>query len=84
MKAIPVRHTFKTSSGAQRRYAAGRVSKPAIALLIVASIWTLLFVIVGAIAMLQLKRITLARAACIVAVLPALGPCFLLEIPFGA
>lgn len=41
------------------------------------------FVLYGAIQMRNLKKFGTARAAAIVAVIPGLGPCCLLGIPFG-
>lgn len=48
-------------------------------LLVIASI----FVLYGAIQMKQLKDYQTARSAAIVALIPCLGPCCLLGIPFG-
>lgn len=44
---------------------------------------THVLILLGAIRMRRLKSPTLSRMSCILAVIPCLGPCFLLGIPFG-
>ena len=56
---------------------------------LVRTIWCVLMlaahavILVGAIQMKGLRRRGLSRLACVLAVVPCLGPCFLLGIPFG-
>ena len=41
------------------------------------------YILYGAFNMLQLKNYSAARAAAIMAVIPCIGPCYILGIPFG-
>lgn len=40
-------------------------------------------ILAGAIAMMRLRNRGLAMTACVLAVIPCVGPCFLLGLPFG-
>lgn len=40
-------------------------------------------ILIGALQMRRLRSPSLSRMSCILAVIPCLGPCFLLGIPFG-
>lgn len=40
-------------------------------------------VIVGAIQMMRLRQPSLAMATCVIALVPCVGPCFVLGMPFG-
>ena len=44
---------------------------------------TNIVIIVGAVKMKRLRSHGLCTAACILAVIPCIGPCFILGIPFG-
>ncbi|MGL6073915.1 MAG: hypothetical protein ACRC8S_07125 [Fimbriiglobus sp.] len=48
-----------------------------------AMVLTNTIIFIGAIHMKRLKSCSIARLACILAVVPCCGPCFVLGIPFG-
>ena len=75
-------------SGTARRMAQAREGAQEIAI-VIRVLWSLLMsvsnvvILTGALRMKELRNRGLSQVACILALIPCLGPCFVLGIPFG-